>query len=141
MSRYYCHECSILNGLVTPASPVSLTGTSYQLGKFIKHTAPTGTYPLNSIFDDPTYDTYSQYVVTGTASGLLEIDDGNRKNFIWFAGRRTGAEYRNGIFIAPTSGVKVVLPEDDTKLHAFPITASPPSTVNCVSCGKPLPLW
>jgi|SRR3990172_4773077 len=141
MPQYYCHDCSTLLGLVTPASPSSLTGTSYQLSKYIKHTTPTGTYPLNSVFNGPDYETYSQYVVTGSASGLLEIDDRNRKNFIWFAGKRTGAEYRNGVFIAPTDGVKIVLPEDDGKLHAYPIAASPNSVVNCQSCGKPLPLW
>jgi hypothetical protein len=141
MNQYYCHQCAISNGLVVPANPNTLTGTSYQLGKFIKHTAPTGTYPLNSVFDDPTYDTYSRYIVSGTASGLLEIDDLGRKNFVWFAGQRTGAEYQNGVFIAPASGVKIVLPEDYTKLHAFPITTSPGSISNCVSCGKILPLW
>jgi hypothetical protein len=128
-------------GLVIPANPVSLTGTSYQLGKFIKHTAPTGTYPLNSIFDDPTYSTYCDYVVTGTASGYLEMDNNNRKSFTWYAGQRTGAEYQNGVFVAPTSGVKIVLPENDSKLHAFPIAASPNSISYCAYCGKPLPMW
>jgi len=78
MSQFFCHSCSV-SGLVTPAMPTSLTGTSYQLEKFIKHTAPTVTYPINSIFDDPTYDTYSGYIVTGTISGLLEIDNYGRK--------------------------------------------------------------
>lgn len=121
--------------------PTSLTGTPYQLGRFIKHTAPTGTYPINSIFDDPTYDTYCSYIVTGTISGLLEIDDGGRKNFIWYAGKYTGAEYRNGIYVAPTSGVKIVLPEDSTRLHAFPLLAQPRSINHCLNCGSPLPMY
>jgi len=142
MLQHYCHECSVLNGLVIPASPSSLTGTSYQLEKYIKHTAPTGIYEgLNSVFDDPTYEAYSGYTVTGTASGLLEIDYKNRKNLIWYAGSPTGVEYRNGIFTAPTTGVKIVLPEDGGKIHAFPITASPHSVAKCLLCGKPLPLW
>ncbi len=128
-------------GLVKPANPISLTGTSYQLGKFIKHTVPTGTYPLNSIFNDPTYNTYSGYIVTGTMSGLLEIDDYGRKNFIWYAGENTGAEYRNGIYVAPTSGVKIVLPETSTRLHAFPIAAQPNLINYCRNCGAPLPMW
>ena len=139
--QHYCYLCTISQGLVKPANPISLTGTSYQLGKFIKHTAPTGTYPLNSIFNDPTYDTYSGYIVTGTMSGLLEIDDNGRKNFIWYAGETTGAEYRNGIYIAPTNGVKIVLPEDSTRLHAFPILAQPNVINYCLNCGAPLPMW
>ena len=121
--------------------PTSLTGTSYQLEKFIKHTAPTGTYPINSIFNDPTYDTYSSYIVTGTISGLLEIDNQGRKNFIWYAGKYTGMEYQSGIYVAPTNGVKIVLPEDATKLHAFPIQAQPGSINYCQKCGAPLPMW
>ncbi len=140
MPQYFCHSCSVL-GLVTPAIPASLTGTSYQLEKYIKHTAPTGTYPINSIFDDPTYDAYSGYIVTGTISGLMEIDDYGRKNFIWYAGEKTGAEYQNGVFIAPTSGIKIVLLEDDTKLHAFPITAQSGSVNYCANCGAALPMW
>lgn len=141
MPQYFCHVCSSALGLVTPANPASLTGTYYQLEKYIKHTAPTGTYPINSIFDDPSYATYSGYIVTGTISGLMEIDDIGRKNFIWYAGQQTGAEYLNGVFVAPTSGVKIVLPEDDAKLHAFPITAQPGLINYCANCGKPLPMW
>lgn len=141
MSQYFCPQCAESNGLITAASPATLTGTQYQLDKFIKHTAPSGSHQLNSIFDDPTYDEYRRYVVTTTASGLLEIDDQGRKNLWWFAGSQTGAEYRNGVYFAPTDGVKIVWPENDTKLHAYPIVSSPGSTVTCASCGKSLPLW
>ncbi len=141
MSQYFCHTCSSVLGLVIPASPTSLTGTYYQLEKYIKHTAPTKIYAINSIFDDPTYLAYSGYIVTGTISGLMEIDDHGRKNFIWYAGERTGAEYRNGMFIVPTSGIKIVLPEDDTKLHAFPIISNPGLINYCLNCGLPLPMW
>ncbi len=93
MPQYFCHLCSV-SSLVTPEFPTSLTGTFYQLEKYIKHTAPTGTYPLNSIFIDPTYNTYRGYILTGTLSGLLEIDNYGRKNYLWYAGEVTGAEYR-----------------------------------------------
>lgn len=140
MPQYFCHACSV-SVLVTPVFPASLTGTSYQLEKYIKHTAPTGIYTINSVFDDPTYNAYSGYIVTGTISGLLEIDDYGRKNFIWYAGEQTGVEYQNGVFIAPASGVKIVFPEDDTRLHAFPITAQSGTTNYCANCGAPLPMW
>lgn len=140
MSKFFCHLCSV-SGLITPELPTSLTGTFYQLEKYIKHTAPTGTYPLNSIFIDPTYNTYSGYIVTGTMSGLLEIDERGRKNYIWYAGETTGAEYRNGIYVAPTNGIKIVLPEDSTRLHAFPILAQANVINYCLNCGAPIPMW
>ena len=141
MTEYFCHQCAISCSLVTPASPVNLTGSQYQLDKFIKHTAPAAAYQLNSVFDDPTYKSYGDYVVSTAASGALQIDDHGRKNLVWFAGRRTGAEYCSGVFAAPTEGVKVVLPENDTKLHAYPIAASPHSCAICPSCGTTIPLW
>ena len=141
MAQYYCFDCRILLGLLPPINSVSLTGTPYQLARYIKHTAPTGTYSVNSIFVDPTYITYSNYIVSGIVSGFLEIDYYGRNNLIWFAGELTGAEYHNGVFVAPTNGVKIVLPEDETKLHAFPILANPGTVNYCVSCRKPLPMW
>ena len=140
MSTYYCHACAIL-GLVTPAFPVSLTGTQYQLDKFIKHTAPTGIYSINSVFNDPTYEAYSGFIVTGTISGFMEIDDRGRKNFHWYAGEQTGVEYRNGGYNAPTNGVVIVFPEDDTKLHAYPIQGQSGVINYCANCGAPLPMW
>jgi len=141
MPQYFCHQCAISNKLVIPVEPFTFTGTSYQLDKFIKHTAPTGIYQINSVFDDPTYTTYHDYIVTGTISGMLEIDDRGRKNLIWYAGRETGAEYQNDVFIAPASGVKIVWPEDDQKLHAYPITYSPGAINYCQICGTPMPQW
>lgn len=142
MPTYYCHECSISLGLITPQIPISsLTGTNYQLERFIKHTDPTGTYNINSVFNDPTYSVYKDYIVTGTMSGFLEVDDRNRNNLIWYAGKYTGVEYRDGVFVAPTNGVKIVLFHDESLIHAFPIVAQPNLINYCQNCGTPLPTW
>ena len=37
---YYCHKCASTNLSITPSIPYNLTGTQYQLDKFMKHTAP-----------------------------------------------------------------------------------------------------
>lgn len=140
MPQYYCHRCMISNSLVIPASPSSLAGTQYQLSKFIKHTAPSASSSrTHSVFNDPTYQAYSTYVVNTAASGFLEIDDWNRENLIWFAGSQTGVMYQNGSFVAPADGIKVVLPESDPMIHAFPIASSPLRSVVCDTCGRPIP--
>jgi hypothetical protein len=139
MAKYLCHRCAISNSLVYPASPADLVDTEYQLEKFIKHTAPAGSSDLNSVFNDPSYRTYSRYIVNTSASGFLEIDDRNRKNLIWFAGSQNGVEYRDGAFSAPTDAVKVVWPENEERIHAFPIVSSTLEGIRCASCGKPIP--
>src|SRR5947208_15019894 len=78
MPTYYCHECARKHNLIAPIMPVSglipASGT-YSLGKFIKHTAPTGVYAVNSVFNDPSWATYQNYLVAAAASGCLQIDD------------------------------------------------------------------
>ena len=138
MPTFYCHKCGVEEGHITPALPASLTGEQYQLEKFIKHTSPTGTYRVNSIFTDPTYAQYANYIVTTSASGYLEIDDKQRKNLVWFASEKAGAKYVKGAFKCDQSGIKVVNHDDATKIHAFATEVNFGSQT-CAKCGKPVP--
>lgn len=138
MITYYCHECTTALGLVAPALPVSLTGTSYQLAKYFKHTAPTGTYPTNSVFDTTDYEAYRDYIVTTTVSGSSQIDEYGRINLLWVAGREIGATYENGKFVFPDDAVFVVLHDQDQYIHAFPVASSGFHTAICASCSIPI---
>jgi hypothetical protein len=136
MSNYYCHSCAAISGWMSAASPTSLTGTTYQLEKFIKHTVPTGSYPFVSVFDDPNYGAYRNYVVYTSGSGCLEIDDRGRRNLIWVAGMRVGATFENGVLKSPDDAVKVVLYDDEWKIHAYPTLSDHVETKRCVMCGQ-----
>jgi hypothetical protein len=138
MSTYYCHLCCRTLGLIAPADASAINASGYVLEKFIKHTAPTGTYPVNSVFDNTDWHKYKDYAVVTAASGCLEIDDQNRKNLIYFAGERTGLRYDNGQFTCPCSGVKLVRAENVTRLHPFPSDFHPESR-QCANCGVPVP--
>jgi hypothetical protein len=140
MTTYFCHECARKYGHVSPVTPSSGLGptTSYQLGKFIKHTVGTSGYNLNSVFNDPLWSTYQDYLVAGTASGCLQIDDKGRKNLIFFAGKETGLQYQSGVFSASCSGVVVVCSEDAGKIHAFPSDLAAESQI-CQFCYRPTP--
>ncbi len=135
MSEYYCHSCAGEMGLMNPASPLSLTGTDYQLGKFIKHTDPTGTYPINSVFGDTDYGTYENYVVSSAGSGFLELDDRGRRNIVWVAGKTIGATYKNGIYTYPDDAVRIVLHDNQWKIHAFPTLSDKVQSKRCKRCG------
>lgn len=118
--------------------PVTLTGTTYQLEKFIKHTAPTGSYPILSVFSDPAYETYRDYVVTTTVSGSAQIDDRGRTNLLWLAGQPVGATFKNGQFVFPTDTILVVWHDDQSKIHAFPVSSTEYGPANCANCGAPI---
>ena len=136
MSHYYCHACAVKKGLVTPTITANLTGTNYQLDKFIKHTAPTGNYAMNSVFNDPKYPTYRDYTISGALSGCVEVDNKGRSNIIWYAGKETGLTY-SGNFNLPVSGIKIVLHQDNAKIHAYPFQV--PETKHCQDCGVLIP--
>lgn len=138
MATYYCHECARRYGRVDPADTSELSADEYQLEQFVKHTAPTGVYPTNSVFHDGTWETYRDFVVTTAVSGCLEIDARGRNNLIYFAGKETGLRYENGAFTSLCSGVKVVCSESAGRIHAFPSNFHAESQT-CADCGRPVP--
>lgn len=137
MPKYYCHECSIKLKLLNDKYPITnFTGSSEQLEKFIKHTSPTQSYDINSIFNDKSYDNYRDYIVNTLASGSVEIDNQNRKNIIYCAGKNIGFTNISGSIQIPTDAVKVVLYQNDYKVHSYPTGSAGFVNVLCDNCGK-----
>lgn len=128
MPQYFCHECALRESRINPlyneddifstATP-SLSGTTYQLDKFIKHTIPSSHPGKVSIFTDPSYSSYENYTISTSLSGGMELDDYGRTNLVWYAGQNTGFTLYNGVIQYPTDGVKVVLHDDDQLIHAY----------------------
>jgi hypothetical protein len=94
---------------------------------------------LKSIFNDGRWATYQDYMVDAVNSGCLEIDDQNRKNLVFLAGKETGVTLQSGRFVASCSGVKVVLSEISGRIHAFPFDIIAGSQV-CAICGRQIPV-
>jgi hypothetical protein len=141
-TRYYCHTCAVRLGIILPFPPATLnaTGTDYQLRKFIKHTMPTDFADKLSIFNTPEYQPYLDYTVSGAASGCAQIDQQNRTNIIWYAGRHTGMTFVDGKYFCPDDSVKVVLHHDLSSIHAFPANYELEYIGRCEACGSPIPL-
>lgn len=139
--QHYCHDCAIQLGLITPIDPTipSLTGSNYQFEKFVKHTAPANYGGLISVFFWQDYPLYRDFTISGTISGSLQIDDLNRKNLIWYAGREIGITYENGVYTLPNDAVKVVLSDISTGIHAFPVNFELQYVERCRSCDRVLP--
>lgn len=114
-----------------------LLDTRYQLEKYIKHTAP-GTVPVQSVFASPGTQAYADYIVNAAGSGWYQRDDQGSYSMVWYAGTQTGLEYRNGMFHAPASGVRVVCQDDEFKIHGYPDARIIPA-ISCDGCGRPIP--
>ncbi|MBR10820.1 MAG: hypothetical protein CMP48_24475 [Rickettsiales bacterium] len=138
MGSYYCHKCATEESYLNPSGSENLnfTGSAYQLTKFLKHTLPVTQSGLVSVFVDPSYLTYKDYTVNTLFSGSVEIDDSGRKNILWLANENAGSTFLDGAFQNSGSLIKVVLPDDVNKIHAYPIDSGSLVTRVCSKCGK-----
>jgi len=137
MSDYYCHNCGIELGIIQPLDPATnLTGSVVTLQKFYKHTVTPSSGSIISVFDQPNYENYKNYIINTAASGSVERDDQGRINIVWSAGHQTGYTYDNGVLQGPADGVKLVLHTDSDKIHAYPTGSVGFINRLCAKCGK-----
>lgn len=139
MSDYYCHKCALTLptfSSIVEVDKLNLTGSLYQLSKFIKHTTPKVLLGRISVFDTPKYEGYRDYSVNTSASGSVEVDSNGRTNIIWYAGSNIGVTYNSGRFECDADSIKVVLSHDGNKIHAFPVNSIAYDSKKCKICGK-----
>lgn len=123
--------------IYNPASSGNLFQNSYQLEKYIKHTAPTSaSHNFNSVFTDPSTVAYKDYIVSTVNSGSVEVDNRNSVNITWVASKDTGMSFKNGSFHSKTDAVKVVFHDNQFKIHAYPIPSTGVLRKKCNICGK-----
>lgn len=138
---YYCHECAseIYNPI--DISEINLTGSLYQLGKFIKHTIAKPLLGITSSYYDTSYSAYNEYTINALASGSLEVikqGDNIKYNYVYFADKNIGCQYINGKATMEEDAVKVVLTNDRIKIHSFSTGSFGIQNNICTKCGKSL---
>jgi hypothetical protein len=126
-------------GRLPALDPAMLVATSYQLDKYIKHTAPTSLHRFNSVFSSPASVSYSTLLVSASSAGYVEVDSQDRVNVVWVASYQTGIALSRGQFVGPTEAVKLVLPYYQSKVHGFPVRVADLIVMLCSQCGAPLP--
>ncbi len=138
MSKYFCHKCAVEIGIIPGnIDDFNPTGNDYQLEKFYKHTVPSTNPGIISVFDLSNENKgYKGYVLNTLASGCVEIDNKDRLNVVWIAGKTTGWTYRDGNFQCNDDAVKVVYHDNETKLHGFPTGSALLSSQKCINCGE-----
>ena len=136
MTQNICHDCARARKLLPEQAGPRFTDTEYQLDKYIKHTAPIDGYNYNSVFKHDSTADYSNYIINTLAAGYVEVDDRNRTNVVYFASATAGYAISMGHVEGPVYGVKVVLPHDPNKVHAFPIDTRDLEVEHCDICRK-----
>ena len=137
MPTYYCHSCASSIGELRNICSSGPFSSTYQLGKYLKHTVPDASYSYQSIFDNTATTHYREAIVNAACSGAVEYDDRGRKNLIYVATTgRIGCSFQNGVFVRPNNTIKVVLSSDPARVHAFTESSTQYSTATCVKCGS-----
>lgn len=134
-----CWQCSNSLGYSVGLDPATVLNSTYQLDKFVKHTRPMWTVSgINSVFSDPSTQAYAQYVVSSAASGSVALDRFGQASFIWYAAVTVGATYKNGSYLFSNDAVKLVLPYQETKLHAYSVSSTGYNALRCFRCNEPI---
>ena len=135
----FCWSCTAAEGNLASVSNLdSLFKTSYQLDKFTKHTQPACRPGVNSLFFDLATVSYANYLTTTLASGSATLDYWGKPSFVWYARENLGWTYVNNVFRCPSDAVKVVLPYEKDRIHAYPVPAGDYAAIRCAKCGKPI---
>src|SRR6266481_2308497 len=132
---YLCWRCASKKGLARDIDPSMLMSTAYQLDKFAKHTVVDPIFRVASIFKDPRVNTYESWVVNSVASGCVALDPNGAYAYIFVAGKEVGLTYKNGSFHTVGDSVKVVLPTDPKKVHAYPMSSHTIAATKCAPSG------
>jgi len=146
MASYYCHICGQTLGLIKPVDIYAINMTGHYPGqaytpldKYFKHTQYTGQGGIVSVYNAPDYETYRQYGINTYLSGCVEVDNGNRTNLLWYAGKDIGLRYNNGGIEWPEDTVKLVLHDNVFKFHHFSQASIYIPIGNCHECGRVIP--
>jgi hypothetical protein len=114
-------------------------GTAYQEEKFQKHTKGDPTAPVNSTFDDEDRGTYQLEIARALDAGSCQVDQFGRRNIFYAANRPTGTTATKAGGEVTVSGLKIVLPDEQAKIHAFPYGSPEIPTKRCSRCGEQIP--
>jgi hypothetical protein len=113
---------------------LNLTGSTYLLEKYIKHTLPPTQLDLITIFSDASYENYKSSTVNALASGSTIVNN-SKIDVVWFSNQANGISFVNAVPQNNTDVVKTVLHHDAKKIHSYPVNSTDLITKTCNKCG------
>ena len=136
---YHCAKCTDAKGLRPSAPSTDFLLTSYQRDKHTKHTVPSSSHTVQSVFDDPSEAYYQQTLLQAYRYGALEATSrGTDILFCPSTQSTVGYKQQWGTHVARQDTIRVVLSSDSVKVHAFLNASSDHTQHRCGTCGGPL---
>ncbi|MGD0948978.1 MAG: hypothetical protein ABSA52_16325 [Candidatus Binatia bacterium] len=137
--QWICPRCRVAAGFVLKDQGAGFLATPYQEGKFRKHTQGDPTAPVNSRFDEIDRVGYQQAVANALDLGSIQVDQHGRRNIFHAVNRPTGSTVTAAGETTMVSGLKVALPNEPARIHAFPYGSSEIPSRKCSQCGGQIP--
>jgi len=136
----YCNKCATARGLIPlyDAAAANLTGSKYQLEKFLEHTQ-TGSRAgaVVSIYSDPSYDSYKNLLFSSILSGSYHQDAGGRESMVFVLGTDCGFSWDDNskAIRYAEDAVRVVCFRDAAKVHHYSQDSAAFNPARCMDCG------
>ena len=113
-----------------------LLATEYQRQKHRKHTTPSSSHTVQSVFDDPSEEYYRQTIQEAYKLGAMEVTSrGTDILFCPSTQSSFGFKQRWGSHLGRQDTVRVVKSTDALQVHAFLNASSDHSSHRCDACG------
>jgi hypothetical protein len=138
---HYCSSCAHALGLKSGIDATNLLGTSYQVGKFNKHTSTSGSSAeaVRTVFDSNSTQDYGKCIDAAIKYGFVQLQ-GLRKNILFppSTGGALGVKLNWGIEASRPDTIVVVNSSQATGIHAFLDNSSNYRERRCARCGRSL---
>jgi hypothetical protein len=138
MDGHHCSECAQKNHGFNPNiyDTINFTGSSYLLGKYLKHAQFMSGSGAISVYASSDYDDYRNCLLISINSGSVDIANGVAVSAVWNAYQFLGDTSINGVYSHPCFENKVVKLDDLSKTHGYCTNSFSIPNGYCVDCGK-----
>jgi hypothetical protein len=136
MPSCICHDCAVQKNNIPNFNVNHIFQTTYQVHKFIKHTALNTGKSDKSIFLTRSTAAYDSYSAMTYERGFIEVEDNGNHSLIAITTDVIGTMYSGGFPIYDCNGVKTVLTTSQEKIHTYPISSTQYASAYCRTCGS-----
>jgi hypothetical protein len=135
----YCAKCASNLGY-RPARPTTdFLQTEFKKQKHTKHTVSSSSYPVQSVFDEPSEAYYVQTLDEAYQNGAIEVSS-RGTDILFCPSTQSSIGYKQawGGHVTRQDTVRVADSTDALKVHGYLNASSDHSHKRCDGCGGPL---
>jgi len=137
MGCFYCTRCADKLGLKPLMPTLDLLGSTHQRDKHEKHTKPSTSHRVQTVFDNNSTQYYEECIREAFEHGTVQIES-RGTNIIFCPSTQStlGSKYKWGEYACKQDTVIVVKTSEPHGVHAFLTASSQYQNQRCDQCGN-----